>query len=122
MTIGILTSLGEFISIVLEKTKKLNKKCQMIEVKTIIDFSCELLGLLINAGGLMKFSLTQKFAMMATLIAGLKVVQFSISQSCTVKVTSFSPQILISFSSCMKISLGKSFRRGKLFCGESYLF
>ena len=107
---------------VLEKTKKLNKKCQMIEVKTIIDFSCELLGLLINAGGLMKFSLTQKFAMMATLIAGLKVVQFSISQSCTVKVTSFSPQILISFSSCMKSSLGKSFRRGKLFCGESYLF
>ena len=37
---------------VLEKTKKLNKKCQMIEVKTIIDFSCELLGLLINPGGL----------------------------------------------------------------------
>ena len=76
----------------------INKLRKMIEVKTIIDFSCELLGLLVNARGLMKFSLTQKFAMMATLIAGLKVVQFLISQSRTVKVTNFSPQILISFS------------------------
>ena len=112
---------------VLEKTKKVNKKCQMIEVKTIIDFSCELLGLLINARGLMKFSLTQKFAMMATLIAGLKVVQFLISQSRTVKVTNFSPQILISFSWSMNYLIGKNFvggklSSGKLFCGESYLF
>ena len=106
---------------VLEKTKKLNKKCQMIEVKTIIDFSCELLGLLINAGGLMKFSLTQKFAMMATLIAGLKVVQLSISQSCTVKVTNFSPHILISFSSCMNYLIGENFVGEKLSSGKAFL-